>query len=405
MRTLGPRLADLKRECGWPANGDPSLDAIDAFAERLKSLTVLDPACGSGAFLITVLRYLIDTWREVQGFRRQLTGSIAARDEDAARIAEILRSNIYGVDINAASVEIARLALWLHTARGDQPLSSLHDNIREGNSLIGLDFFKGQVNMVYDDAEKERVNAFDWEKAFPQIFERGGFDAVVSNPPYVKLQNFRTAHADMAGFLRDGRPGVVPRPFESTQTGNFDLYLPFIEKGISLLNEHGRLGYIAPSLWVGNEYGDGLRNLIAKNQNLDRWIDLKSFQVFEEATTYTALQFYTKSNNKAIQVVDAPFGGIPDNPWADPGRALPYGRQVFGDRWLLLTGKDRALIDRLYKRCKTLDDAEYTTNIFVGIQTSADQIYHLQRLGPARYLCIPRGTTLPQPMKLKLKIV
>ncbi len=80
---------------------------------------------------------------------------------------------------------------------------------------------------------------------------------MVGNPPYVKLQNFRTVHADMALFLREGRAEVAMRPYASTQTGNFDLYLPFIEKGIKLLNNKGRLGYIAPSLWTANEYGEG----------------------------------------------------------------------------------------------------------------------------------------------------
>src|SRR5712691_9771982 len=107
-----------------------------------------------------------------------------------------------------------------------------------------------------------KKNAFDWQEAFPEVFEHGGFDVVISNPPYVKLQNFRAAHEDMANFLREGRPGVVPRPYISARTGNFDLYLPFIEKGISLLNEHGRLGYIAPSLWATNEYGEGLRSFV-----------------------------------------------------------------------------------------------------------------------------------------------
>ena len=204
--TLGPRLAEIKKECGWPINGDPALEVIDAYSARLKSLTVLDPACGSGAFLITVLRYLVDAWHEVQGVRRQITKGLAEKDSDDALIADILRSNIYGVDINPASVEIARLALWLHTARGDKPLSSLEENIREGNSLIGSDFYKGQINLTYyDDIQKERVNAFDWKTRFPAVFAREGFDAVVGNPPYVKLQNFRTVHSDMAIFLREGR--------------------------------------------------------------------------------------------------------------------------------------------------------------------------------------------------------
>ncbi|MGH7054171.1 MAG: Eco57I restriction-modification methylase domain-containing protein, partial [Stellaceae bacterium] len=392
--TLGPRLAEIRGECGWPVQGDPSLKAIDDYAERLKSLTVLDPACGSGAFLLTALRHLVEEWHQVRELRRQRTGAARVTDDEAALIADLLKSNIYGVDINPASVEIAQLALWLHTARGDRPLSSLDGNIREGNSLIGSDFFKGQINLaLYDAAEQERVNAFDWEKAFPEVFARGGFDAVVGNPPYVKLQNFRAVHADMAEFLREGRPEVGVKPYASTQTGNFDLYLPFIEKGISLLNSHGRLGYIAPSLWITNEYGEGLRAVVGTGRNLDRWIDFKAYQVFDEAMNYTALQFFTKAANHAIRVTEAPRGeeDIPPDPWGDGRRALAYGKQVFGERWLLLTGDERALIDRLYQRCKRLDDPQHTKQIYQGLITSADAIYHLKRLGPDRYLCTPNS--------------
>jgi Eco57I restriction-modification methylase len=207
----------------------------------------------------------------------------------------------------------------------------------------------------------------------------------------------------MAMFLREGRAGAGTPPYASTQTGLFDLYLPFIEKGISLLNPAGRLGYIAPSLWTTNEYGEGLRKLIAAARNLDRWIDFKAYQVFEESTTYTALQFFTKSPNGAIRVAEAPAGEIPSDPWADAGRALPYGREAFGERWLLLTGEERALIDRLYQRCKRLDDPNHTSNIFVGIQTSADAIYHLTRKGPGRYLCTPRGENAPPPYEVELE--
>lgn len=402
--TLGPRLAELKYECGWPKKGDPSKESIRKYVDRLKTITVVDPACGSGAFLITVLRYLVDAWHEVNGLLKQVTGGLADKDDDNEIIADILKSNIYGVDINPASVEIARLALWLHTARGDKPLSSLDQNVREGNSLIGPEFYKGQVNLLlYDDDDKERVNAFDWEKVFPQVFSNDGFDAVVGNPPYVKLQNFRTVHADMATYLRDGRAGVGGKPFASTQTGNFDLYLPFIEKGISLLNPKGRLGYIAPSLWISNEYGEGLRNLISAGKNLDRWIDFKAFQVFDESITYTALQFFTKAPNKAILVADAPAGEIPPDPWGEDDSGLSYGQQEFGDRWLMLTGAERALIDRLNKLCEPLDSKSHTAHIFQGLITSADAIYHLKKIGDGRYLCTPRGNNAPPPYEVEIE--
>ena len=225
----------------------PSEEALDAYEDALREVRVVDPACGSGAFLITSLRFLLEEWRALRGLHRQVSRDYMAREgfEDEV-VRELLRRNIYGVDINPASLEIAKLALWLHTARGDRPLSSLDDHIREGNSLIGPEFYEGLA--PYDDEERERINAFDWHAAFPGVFARGGFDAVVGNPPYVKLQNFRQVHGDMAEFLR--RPISEGGQYASTQTGKFDLYLPFIEKGIALLNEHGHLGLIAPSLWT-----------------------------------------------------------------------------------------------------------------------------------------------------------
>ena len=308
--TLQPRLDEMRAECGWSKDGFPSLDAVDAYAERLQSLTVLDPACGSGAFLITTLNFLVTEWEALRGVRVEAAraearaagvreGSKAhetimarahTRRNEATLIRDILARNIYGVDINPASVEISRLALWLHTARGDAPLTTLDETIRDGNSLIGPDFYEGRMDVDrYDDeAQRERVNAFDWHAMFPEVFERGGFDAIVGNPPYVKLQNFRRVHDDMAAHLRTRGDGGAS--YESTQTGNFDLYLPFIEQGLNLLNDDGRMGYIAPSLWTVNEYGEGLRKHIARGRNLAGWIDFKAYQIFDEAITYTALQ-------------------------------------------------------------------------------------------------------------------
>ena len=146
-----------------------------------------------------------------------------------------------------------------------------------------------------------------------------------------------------------------------------------------------------------------MRGLIGKKRNLDRWIDFKAFQVFEEATTYTALQFFTKKPNQAIRVVDAPTGEIPNDPWSDSAQALPYGKQMFGDRWLLLTGQERALIDRLYERCKRLDEPIHTKQIFQGLITSADAIYHFKRIGANRYLCQPEGKPTPLPYEVEIE--
>ncbi len=402
--TLEPAFKALRRASGWDGDAaDVPAAVLDTYLDKLRGFTVLDPACGSGAFLITALRRLAKEWRQTWDARALIMGRAADEETEADLVSRLLRENIFGIDINPASVDIAQLALWLHTARGDQPLSSLAETVRCGNTLVTNDFYRGTQLELHDAVARERVNAFDWRTAFPAVAERGGFDAVVGNPPYVKLQNFRPAYPDVAQYLREGRPGLVAPPYASTRTGNFDLYLPFIEQGLAMLNPAGRLGYIAPSLWTVNEYGAGLRALIRAGRHLDRWLDFKSFQVFEEATTYTALQFFSKSATRSIGVAQAPRGLVPPDPWADAGQQLAWGREMFGDRWLMLTGEERVLIDRLAATCRPLGDEIHTQAIFTGIQTSADDIYLLKRLGPGRYRCTPPGDSRPAAYEVEIE--
>ena len=191
--------------------------------------------------------------------------------------------------------------------------------------------------------------------------------------------------------------------YASTQTGNFDLYLPFIEKGIALLNESGHLGFIAPSLWTQNEYGAGLRHHIMAGRHLRRWIDFGSYQVFDEATTYTALQFFSRAPNDSVSIASAHNGLIPEKTAQAVGGRLTHNCLTFGNRWLLATGADRELIDRLVERCHRLDDRNITRHIYQGLITSADQVYRLRRLGPGRYVCTPRGKNAPPPYEVRIE--
>lgn len=402
--TVGARLADIRAECGWDETISATLtagqrsnvssrqqtDALRDYRRRLGEVTVVDPACGSGAFLITTLEFLLAERRRVERELARLQGRpVVFDDEEETR--SILARNIYGVDINPASVEIARLAVWLHTARRDRPLSHLDANIVDGNSLIGAEFWEGRALDTTDEDEQERVNAFDWAARFPQVFARGRFDCVVGNPPYVKLQNFRKVHADMADWLTGAARPDRPPPYHSTRTGNFDLFLPFIERSLDLLNTDGRMGFIAPSLWLLNEYGEGLRRYIHRTRQLDRWIDFKSFQVFEEAITYTALQFYSRRPHDAIRLALAPDGGVSVAQWDDPDMAIPYAELPAGDAWVLLPRVERDLIARLAQTCNRLDDPDITTAIFQGLITSADSVYHLRRVGLNLYKRTPKS--------------
>ena len=383
--TIGPLLARWRAEAGW-GEVDPTREAADAYWERLRRITVVDPAVGSGAFLITALRLLLTEFRLVADTRYRLR-YVFNRSDEAELTRHILANNLYGVDINPLSVEIAQLSLWLHTARAREPLSSFERTIRCGNSLVAPDVYDRPGGDELSEAARARISAFDWHAAFPQVFEAGGFDAVIGNPPYVKLQHFRQPYAETALYLRHGVGGVID--YQSTQTGNFDLFLPFIERGLSLLNEGGRMGYIAPNLWPTLEYGEGLRTLVGAGRHLARWIDFRAHQVFEEATIYTAIQIFTRAPNDALCVAFAPDGDLGAVDWATAS-AVPYGELATnGSAWLLAPEPVRRLFARLARDCRRLDHPEVTSEIFVGVQTSADWIYHLEWRARGRYLHWP----------------
>ena len=235
------------------------------------------------------------------------------------------------------------------------------------------------------------MRTFNWRTAFPQVFasgEGGGFDIVLGNPPYVKLQNLMKVDPDVVAYLSASRGDDT---YASARSGNFDLYLPFVEKGLRLLAPGGRMAFIAPSLWAVNQYGEGLRGLVRRGRHLDRWLDFKAHQVFEDVITYTALQFFTREPQDRARIAAAPNGEMADIDWSDPKLAVSYEAIPESGEWLMATGVERALIERLARDCLRLDDPSLTTSIYQGLITSADHIYHLKRLGIDRYKCTPKG--------------
>lgn len=391
-QTLGARLTDLRAEIGLESAGDSAKTRrakLDEYGRRLAEIKVLDPACGSGAFLIQALNALLRARAWIAEERGRLDGKQLQMTEQDALVRDILSKNLYGVDINGESVEITRLALWLHTALPDRPLTNLDEHIRSGNSLVGADFYLGeQIGFSEFSAEKkERINTFDYATAFPDVFDRGaasGFDVVIGNPPYVKLQNLRQVDAEVAEWLvKAVKPDGTPR-YASTQTGNFDLYLPFIERGIELLAPTGRMGFIAPNVWLKNEYGLGLRRWIHGKRSLDRWIDFRDYQVFEEAMTYTALQFFVGSPREAIETVMAPDGqeDVAGLDWNEADD-VPYADLPADGEWTFGGADERKFLARLQVTCENLETT--AAGIIVGVQTSADAIYQLEKLAPGRY--------------------
>lgn len=242
------------------------------------NVTIIDPACGSGAFLNEALNFLIEEHSYIDELETKLLGgSIQFQSYENS----ILENNLFGVDINEESVEIAKLSLWLRTAQPNRKLNNLNQNIKCGNSLI-------------DDPSIAGEKAFDWQKEFPKVFEKGGFDIVIGNPPYVQLQSSKE--------LSEGLGGCSYKTFEKTG----DLYCLFYEKGNHILKDNGLLGFITSNKWLRANYGKSLRTYLLKNTQPQLLIDLGS-GIFESATVDSNILIFKKANsitNQSIQAID-----------------------------------------------------------------------------------------------------
>jgi len=246
------------------------LDQLTAYREWLLGITICDPACGSGAFLNAALQFLMAEHKLIDEMEAKLTGSTI---EFPGVENSILENNLYGVDINEESVEIARLALWLRTAKPHRKLSSLNNNIKCGNSLIS-------------DPEIAGEKAFNWQAEFPQVFAKGGFDVVIGNPPYVQLQSM--------GEMSD----VYAKCGYEVYNKSADLYCLFYEQGCRLLKDNGYLGFIASNKWLKINYGESLRKYLVTKMNPLLLIDFPGVPVFEDATVDPQILIIQKNQYK-----------------------------------------------------------------------------------------------------------
>ncbi|MGI6259885.1 MAG: Eco57I restriction-modification methylase domain-containing protein [Anaerolineaceae bacterium] len=259
--------------------------------DQALKLRVVDPACGSGSFLLGAYQYLLD-WHlnyylthDPESHIRGKNPPIVATEGGEYRLTteekkRILTASIYGVDIDAQAVEVTKLSLLLKLLEGetgqltlgfDRVLPDLGNNIRCGNSLIGWDYFASQL--LPDEEEIIRVNPFDWQRSFPEVFAQGGFDAVIGNPPY---------GADLEKAMLDN----LVLKFESFKKVK-DIYIGFIEKGIDLIKPKGLLAFIIPSAWMGGPAYIDLRRFLLQ-QEIKKLI-LLPFDVFKDAYVDTSI--------------------------------------------------------------------------------------------------------------------
>ena len=300
---------------------------------EVSKLTIVDPACGSGSFLLGAYQFLLDRHRdwyiehlvpvlkdrtaaapEVQALLPDPVASgKAAKKEGAyelpiykagtsdpskmrsdwrlttAERKRILLNNIHGVDIDPQAVEVTKLSLLLKVLEeeseenvskqlklfAERALPSLHHNIRCGNSLVAPDYFDLRQAHPFNMEERKRINAFDWQAEFPLVMKAGGFDAVIGNPPYVRQES-----------LKDQKEYYQSR--YAVYQGTADLYAYFIEKGISLLRPGGIFSYIVANKWMRANYGKPLRKFLLTKQ-IEEIVDFGDLPVFKTATTYPCI--------------------------------------------------------------------------------------------------------------------
>ena len=306
--------------------------------KEVSKIRVLDPACGSGSFLLGAYDKLLDWHRDwyienlvpVLKEKGETSPEVKALVPPDARGAEnlpvykasngtdsrvrsdwnlttaerkrILLNNIYGVDIDRQAVEVTKLSLLLKVLEEEneetvskqfklfkeRALPSLHENIKCGNSLIGSDIYKDVQVTLDDPAVAKRINAFDWDVEFAEIMKGGGFDAVIGNPPYVRMEEFK----EIKNYVKDHYASHEERA---------DLYTYFLEKGHQILKNDRFFGMIVSNKFLRSNYGKSFRNFIRENLVIRQIVDFAGLPVFPNATVRTIV--FLSSNSKSKQYI------------------------------------------------------------------------------------------------------
>ena len=374
--------------------------------DEISQLRIVDPACGSGSFLIGAYQYLMDYHlnlyaaggKSSKGRRDQpLTPDGHLSTSEKKRI---LLNNIYGVDIDVNAVEVTKLSLLLKCMEGETEASikhqltlwnerilpTLENNIKCGNSLIDMDIYSSEL----DFGIEKKIKPFNWKSAFNEIFSRGGFDVVMGNPPYIRIQSLVANSPDQRNYFS--------RNYKSALKGNYDIYVLFIEQALNIINPTGRVSFILPHKFFTAKYGMGIREILQSKNVIEEIVHFGYQQIFDNATTYTCI--LTLSNQRINK--EFSFSLIKDiEQWKYSARREDNKLSIdnlSSELWNFISNKDQDLFNKLSISGPRLE--KVTNRIFQGLKTGADKVFILNKRNEDENLC----TVFSQQLKRELQL-
>jgi len=321
----------------------PLLDKLTEYRNWLLQLTICDPACGSGAFLNQALDFLITEHKYIDELQAKLFGDAMVLSDFEN---SILENNLFGVDLNEESVEIAKLSLWIRTAQANRKLNDLNNNIKCGNSLI-------------DDPEVAGEKAFNWQKEFPQVFEKGGFDIVIGNPPYVRVQQLEYKTTD---YLKEKYEVALKR---------VDISLCFIELSRKLIKHStGFTCFITSNQFLTTEYGQAMRKFLLSKYKICECVDFGDLPIFSDALTYVGIFLFqngTPDSFKYFQVhtLENAQQLIFENP------LLIDTKTLSDDNWILKGSELKSIFEKIKQNSIDLGTIG---NAWAGLFTGMDNV-------------------------------
>ncbi|AFD01037.1 putative type IV restriction endonuclease [Methanocella conradii HZ254] len=326
-------------------------------------IKILDMACGSGSFLIKAFDVLNEYYRlrdkDYAQTKMDIDNGVSNDTWKITRKSNILRKNLYGVDLDPKAVEIAQLNLLLKAAEFKYRLPDLQENIKCGNSILSEAVLEPSVKPESPEATKP----FDWNKEFPNIIFNGGWDVIIGNPPYVRQEEL----SEIKPYLQAN--------FESYH-GMADLFVYFFERAMSLLKSGGYLGIIVSNKWLKAGYGVNLRKFLGQYW-IEQFIDFGDLQVFEGATTYPCIIIIRKIKKPNPKIIvcnvktlnfESLSNYVKENGFTSDQRNLDENGWNFSND--IVSG----IISKINNKCIPLRD--YVDNqIYYGIKTGFNEAY------------------------------